>query len=184
MDERKGMQDARTAEDEEAPLRERGSPWSVQDMVNEDLHKQLMASIQRLLLYNMAIPEHEQACTTIPEAIMRLPTPPGALPQDTFRHQYPIPQRAQEAVDETVKLWIANGFVIPSSASSEYNTAIMAAKKKSLDGLHTAWRICLDYRHVNSLLLSKGPANARMPQLNEVLQRLSGFTQRQDGQET
>jgi hypothetical protein len=28
-----GMQDARTAEDEEAPLRTHGSPWSVQDMV-------------------------------------------------------------------------------------------------------------------------------------------------------
>jgi hypothetical protein len=43
-------------------------------------------------------------------------------------------------------------------------------------GLKTAYRICMELRHINALLASEGFSNGRVPKVDELLSRLEGFT--------
>ena len=175
-DDEAGLSDAREARDGEAPLQQRASAWSLGDRVNAELYEKMMSALQTLLTENSNIDPSEVACASIPEAVMRLPTMPDPSARDTFRHQYAIPLAARPKVEQQLLLWDATGVTVPGSAASEYNTAIMAAGKKDLEGRKTDYRICLDFRHVNALLVKMGHATARMPHLQEVLQRMQGFT--------
>jgi hypothetical protein len=45
-----------------------------------------------------------------------------------------------------------------------------------LDGGKTDFRVCLDFRHINALLSREGFSNGRVPRVEELLRRVTGFT--------
>ena len=63
--------------------------------------------------------------------------------EPVYHRQFPIPLDHADVIDEHVQQWIQMGIVEP--ANSQYNSPIFCVRKK--DG---SFRLCLDYRGVNS----------------------------------
>lgn len=170
---RTGEAAANRAREEEEVLRERPRPWAVEDQVPSGEREVIMKAIEPLVRANEAIPVSAVACESIPDAVMRIPL----TVTSSWRSQYPIPEAAMPAVRERVKLWADNGFIEPGNHSAPFNSPLLAAGKKDLQGRKTDWRICVDARHLNAAY--DGPedhAKERMPHLSEVFLRMRGFT--------
>lgn len=171
-DDEPGQARARQAHAAEEELHQRTTPWTAQDRVPEDTYDWFMTSLDALLQHNTSLDPKLPACTTIPESVMHLP-----LSADwSFRHQYNIPHAAWEAVAAAFESWRDLGFIEPGDPNCDFNTPIVVASKKDLNGLKTGFRVCLDFRHINLLLLQTyAHARERMPHLHEALGRLQGF---------
>jgi transposase InsO family protein len=166
----KAFEEAAQAEDQ---LREPVKPWGLEDRIEPEQHDWLMAQLSDLLAENAHLDPTKPACPTIPEAVMRLPMQASA----SYRHQYPLPNAAQQAVRKQVHAWIDDGVVEQGKARSNFNSALLAVGKKNLAGVKTDWRICVDFRHINALLTETfNHARDRMPHLHEALAATKGFT--------
>jgi transposase InsO family protein len=170
---RRAFNEAATAEED---LRKPIKPWDVEDRINAKDFAWLANAIAPELRANAALDPAQPACSTIPEATFKIPLnlPAG---QGSFRHQYSCPLEAQPAMDHRVTTWHQEGVTERGNASSNFNSAVLAVKKKSLSGEKTDWRICIDFRHINALLTETfGHARDRMPHLAEALAKAKGFT--------
>ena len=98
----------------------------------------------------------------------------------SFRHQYNLlPQAAWGTVKEAFQTWVDNKVVEPGDPSSDFNTPLVVVAKKDLNGLKTSYRVCLDFRHINLLLLQKYThARERMPLLHVRGPGLAGTVKR------
>lgn len=170
---RSGEEAANRARQEEGQLRRTPRPWSVEDEVSAADRRIILGAVEELVQQNEAIPVSETACTTIPDAVMRIPLSVSS----SYRQQYGIPDAALPALREKVKLWDVNGFIEPGNPGAPFNTPLLAAGKKDLQGRKTEWRICMDARHLNAAYV--GPedhAKERMPNLRDVFLQMRGFT--------
>lgn len=164
----------------ENELRTRRAPWELEDRHGPDEVQDLMQAIEHLLAANTAIDPSQPACASLPElATLRIRTPDRPLEgSKTFRRQFSLPLKAEIPAREQIKKWTAQHCFEPAdpSASADYNTPLLAIGKKDRDGLKTAWRICMDLRHINQLISQTPVSNARVPRVEELLQKASGFT--------
>ena len=171
-DDQPGRTEARQAQEAEEELHRRRVPWTAFDQVDPEVHQWFTTSLEDLVRPNLELDPREPACSTIPESIMQLPL---SAPW-SFRHQYNLPHAAWGAVKQEFQAWVANGVIEPGDPKSDYNTPIVVAAKKDLSGRKTGYRVCMDFRHINLLLLQDyAHARERMPHLHEALGRLRGF---------
>lgn len=166
--------EARTAEEN---LFQRDSPWCLEHQCPPEEIKLLNAVLEPRLLANAAIDPALPACPTISEANLHLPMDDSTLEgSKTFRRQYDIHNAAKPALRKAMAKWESQHCFEPADPGTDFNSPLMAAGKKDADGLKTDWRICFDTRHINALLSREGFANGRIPRIEELLRRLSGFT--------
>jgi hypothetical protein len=169
--EREAALAAATAENE---MRRRATPFCLSNR-DEDEAKRLQPLIDKQLQANAAIDRSQPACSSLPESIMHLKMPSNLGGSKTFRKQFMPPRAAEPAMDEAVETWCEHA-VEPADPGSDFNTPLIAVGKKDIMGLKTAYRICMDLRHINALLASEGFSNGRVPKVDELLSRLEGFT--------
>lgn len=170
---RAGLDAAVEAEAAEDVLHEKKEVWTLGDRASEADVEKVTALTHALLLENRAIDPSEEACKTIPEAIMHIPTPEGWT---SYQRQYKVAEAAFDPTTRQIKLWSASGFIEKGDPRCEFNSAILAVGKKDLQGERTKWRICEDFRLINAGLTSKGLDTARMPLLPDIMERVRGFT--------
>ena len=110
-----------------------------------------------------------QSFCNIPESIVHLPTPPGKV---AYRKQYPIADSMMHVVDDAIAKWLSEGTIVRSSTSTGFNNPLTISKKKDLQGNPTAFRVCLDPRELNKILLDddKYP----LPLINDIFDDMQG----------
>jgi transposase InsO family protein len=167
-----GKLNALEAEEANENLRERRSPWSVEDEAPKAQFDWLQQHVEVLVTENENIDEASVACESVPESVMHLPLNVEA----SWRHQYQTPAAAREALDDTVANWAKKHHIEDGNPDSDFNSAMLAVGKKDLSGEKTKWRICLDTRHINAALQQNySHARERMPHLHEALSQVQGF---------
>jgi transposase InsO family protein len=125
------------------------SPEPIPDVVTE------------LLEYNSRIPS--SAKCTHSDSIIPLDTG-DASPR--FRRQYRISQSLHESVSKRVREWLEDGVITKAPAGCEWNSSLLVVPGQ--DGV----RVCIDPRHVNSLLRSGD--NFMIPTSLDILDQFAG----------
>lgn len=169
-------ENARAAAEAERDLLRRLPPWSPEHAHDEPDLRKLQDAIAAQLEGNANLDPTEPACRNIPESILELPMDSNAQGSKTYRKQYPLPTAAEQAVLEMIRKWVEAGYLEPARSHGDFNTPLLAAAKKDLDGLKTKFRICMDLKHINALISKEGYSNARVPRIEELLERIQGFT--------
>jgi len=133
----------------------------------EHEHKTLIYSLQKYIDENQKI--DVRSFCNIPESVVHLPTPPGKV---AYRKQYPIADSMMSVVDESIAKWLLEGTIIRSNTPSGFNNPLTISKKKDLQGNPTAFRVCLDPRELNTILLDddKYP----LPLINDIFDDMQG----------
>ena len=173
-DEKVGQEAADLADQFENEVRATRAPWALQDAVpGQALIESLIA---KQIKVNTAIPITAEACSAFPSATMHL----SLLVNSSFRHQYPWPAAANDAVAAQIAAWLESNVIEPGSARSHWNSPLLATGKKDASGRKTKWRLCMDTRHLNEQMsaqsLKDDHAQERMPHLHEALRRMHGFS--------
>jgi transposase InsO family protein len=168
-----GLAAAQEAQRAESSLHSKKKVWALEDKVVSLDMDIILSHWTPEAMINRAIDPSQVACETISEATMSLPTPLGFT---SFVRQYRMADAAVEPTNKQVLLWSASGYIEPGDPRSEWNSALVAVSKKNSAGVRTAWRICEDFRRINSALTDRGFDNNRMPLLSDVLARVRGFT--------
>lgn len=171
-----GEEAAKVAAAREAELAWRQKPWSLAHEHSEDQLRILRHAINPLLQHNAAIDAALPACSTLPQSVLHIPMEKDLQGSRTYRRQFPVPKAARGATDKQFLKWSQQHCFEPADPASDFNSPYIAVGKKDLDGLKTEWRICMDLRHINALLSREGYANGRVPRIEELLERASGFT--------
>ena len=103
-------------------------------------------------------------------------TPGAELELDTgdrshvFIKQYRINYNLRNHVDVQVKEWLSDGVIRVVKEFTHWNTPIVIVPKRELCGTIKGWRMCLDLRHLNSIIKS---VNYPLPLIKDVLESLS-----------
>jgi RNase H-like domain found in reverse transcriptase/Reverse transcriptase (RNA-dependent DNA polymerase)/Integrase core domain/Integrase zinc binding domain/Chromo (CHRromatin Organisation MOdifier) domain len=84
-----------------------------------------------------------------PDAVVELPTEPG---KTAYRRQYPLPQAQHAIIDEKLRAWLADGVIERVTQRSTFNAPFFLIPKKDASGTKTDFRLCVDFRQLNSLL--------------------------------
>lgn len=80
---------------------------------------------------------------------------------------YRTPKLQKDEINRQIGKMLENDIIEPST--SEYNSPVLLVPKKSQNG-QKAWRLCIDYRHINKhkLIADKFP----LPRIDDILDQL------------
>lgn len=167
-----GQVEAEMAHDAEEFLHPKPKPWTVEDMIDTEERDWLLQAIEPAIRANDEIDQSQPACPTIAEATMFIPL----TQQYCYRHQYRTPSAAEEALNQCVEKWIKLGHIEPGDQNADFNSPLLVAPKKDAEGKWKDWRICMDMRGINALMITQAEFQERMPTVAELLQQVEGFT--------
>jgi transposase InsO family protein len=172
----RGKEAAAAAAAAEDVLRRRRAPWSLHHRHSAEAIKVLTRLIQQQLKGNADLDTSVAACGELPEGVLGLDMAEDLAGSKTYRRQFQTPLLATEAMVKQVEEWLERGFLEAADPRSDFNSPLIAVSKKDLEGKRTGWRICMDLRHINQLLVHEGFSNGRVPRIEELLARTRGFT--------
>lgn len=86
--------------------------------------------------------------------------------KSSYIKNYRLPHSQKQIINEKLETLLKNKQIEPSV--SEYNSPIILVPKKSIDGKKN-YRLCIDYRAVNKLLI---PDRFPLPRIDEILDNL------------
>ena len=131
-------------------------------------HQDFLDAIALSLAANEAIPKN--ACCSMPEAIICLPTPPGKV---AYRSPYRVAEALKPALRKQINEWLEAGVITESPTYTPFNSSLTCVPKKDpITGEPITYQWCLDARHLNALL--PDTINYLIPDIPSILSSLSG----------
>jgi len=128
---------------------------------------QLMSRIQPLLEVN----ERITGFCNLDSAVFNFDVREEMKPK-LFIRQYRIPQVIEEAANEVIERWLAEGKITKAPVGCPYNNPITVAPKRNANGDITGIRVCLDPRAVNAATIPND--RFEIPRIREILESFSG----------
>jgi transposase InsO family protein len=90
-----------------------------------------------------------------------------------FQRSYrPFSQTQQGEVDSQVSKWIQDGGIVHAPHGTPHMNKLTVSSRHDLDGNILKYRVCLDPRHLNSLL--EDVDNFSLPLISEILEKTAG----------
>ena len=87
---------------------------------------------------------------TLPESVITLPTINNSA---VYRRQYNIPEMLKKEVDNQVNNWLSAGTIKLAPVNTNYNNPLTIVSKKDKEGNKTKFRVCIDPRLLNNILV-------------------------------
>lgn len=91
--------------------------------------------------------------------------------QKTKIHQYQIPHKFHNAIQNKIEEWLEKG-VIEKSANSQFSFPILGTPKKGPDGTKSQVRVCFDARYLNRFIKSY---DYPLPLIREIFESVGKF---------
>jgi transposase InsO family protein len=88
------------------------------------------------------------------------------------RSHRPFSQSQQGEVDTQVSKWIQDGVIVTAPHGTPHLNKLTVSARKDLDGNILKYRVCLDPRHLNSLL--EDSDNFLLPLISDILEKTAG----------
>lgn len=172
---REGEQTEKTeAQQMEDSLRERPAPWTAYDGPTADEQATIDEIIQALIDDNTQL-SGENACADHEERFLDLqlkPEPPDQ-PHKKWVSQYPL-ARFLDQLDKQVEDW-QEANVVEEITVGEYNSPMIAVCTRDEHGSIKKVRICLDFRHINDIIIKNHDRQKIIPKIAQILRRIEGF---------
>jgi len=147
-------------------------PEPFTDLINEELYARGRAVVEEklhsLLEENYALPN---TFSTHPLSIVNLKVPSGT---QIYQRQYRVAHSLIPVVREVVLRWLKDGKIKSAPTNCPYNSPLTVAPKRDGDGNIIGYRICLDTRKLNSVLLNYDAF--QLPRIKDVLEKFGGMS--------
>jgi hypothetical protein len=141
--------------------------WDGEDEIDLNERKSLLSNIDAAIQENLKLDPFE-LCNH----------PASVIPLDTsddipvFRRQYKVPDIYHPKVTAQIDDWFEKKIIIEATPS-QYNSSLVAVRKKDQNGFYSDCRVCLDPRPLNEKLPNFRHA---IPKAKELFRELSGAT--------
>ena len=133
----------------------------------KEQHQSFMDAIAPYLDENAAIPKN--AHCTMPEAVVRLPTPPGKV---AYRAPYRIAEALKPVLQKQIDEWLQAGVIAVSPTYTPFNSGLTCVPKRDpVTKEPIAYRWCVDSRPLNSML---DDYNYPIPDIPSIFASLAG----------
>ncbi|GJJ69208.1 hypothetical protein EMPS_01554 [Entomortierella parvispora] len=127
-----------------------------------------LSAIGAPLAENAAI--NPQSCCPHPSMKVHLTTKDGATVFQ--RSSKPFSQSQKGEVDAQISKWLNDGVIVPAPHGTPHMNKLTMAARHDLEGNLLKNRVCLDPRHLNSLL--EDTDNFTLPQVADILEKAAG----------
>ena len=139
------------------------------DLIRSPTEKaEFMCKLQPYLDENAKI-DPASHCT-LPSMVVELKVGPNCKVQERPRQFYS--QMEKTEVDKTVKQWLKDGVIVLIEGHCPYNSTLMMAARRDLEGKILKHRVCLDPRTLNKQLLDTD--QFPLPKISDVHAKVAG----------
>jgi hypothetical protein len=107
---------------------------------------------------------------TLPLMVVELKVGPNCKVQERPRQFYSQMEKAE--VDKTIKQWLKDGVIVPIEGHCPYNSTLMMAARRDLEGKLLKHHVCLDPRTLNKQLLDTD--QFPLPKISDVHAKVAG----------
>ena len=154
-------------EDASDPDHQPNSLFNQEDRLSDEVVRLLEDSTKLAFEANAAIPAN--SFCSHPNATVPIDTGSSA---PTWNRERPLSAAKEAPVRAQIESWRAEGVVAPAPLMSAYNSALLAASKRHLEGNWTGTRVCLDLRSLNAITI---PVDYPIPLIADLFRKLRGF---------